>query len=344
MFLTRRTAKVARFRTRYRFPNPAAVGQPAFRAVKRMLQPLHLRMCMSFVAHPLPVIGTISVFLAGWIVLTFGHKLIASRAPNPKEQYRRERLLNTVVLIAGAAIIVGLWSKLFQHTSTFLGLIGAGLAVALREPLLSIAGRIAIFVGHMYTVGDRIEINRMSGDVIDVGFFYTRMMEIGNWIGGDQYSGRIIQFANAQVFGASVFNYTRNFAYIWDEIKLPVTYASNAQAAADLLKSVGGDYSREFMAGAEAQIQTMQRIFMVPRFEVEPVVYMKVTDNWVELTLRYLVDPRKRRAASSFIFSEVFRQVRQREDIEIASSTMSLTVQNTQSAQPKAQDESKKAA
>ncbi len=227
----------------------------------------------------------------------------------------------------GGAIIIGLWAKLVPHASTFLGLVGAGLAVALREPLLSIAGRIAIFFGHMYTVGDRIEINKMSGDVIDVGFFYTRMMEIGNWIGGDQYSGRIIQFANAQVFGASVFNYTRNFAYIWDEVKLPLAYDSNIKGAAEMLKTVGREYTREFMHDAEPQIQKMQRIFMVQRFEVEPVVFLKVTDNWVELTLRYLVDPKKRRAASTYIFTESFRQIRERQDIEIGSSSMNLTIQ-----------------
>lgn len=295
---------------------------------------MHLKIGMSLIPYPIPVFGTIAVFVAGSIILAAGHKIISSHASNPKEEYRRRRLLNTLVLVVGAAVVIGLWSKLFQHTSTFLGLIGAGMAVALREPLLSIAGRIAIFVGYMYNAGDRIEINKMSGDVIDVGFFYTRMMEIGNWIGGDQYSGRIIQFANAQVFGTAVFNYTRNFAYIWDEIKFPVTYNSDIKAAADILKKAGGDYSREFMAGAEAQIEKMERVFRVPRFEVEPVVYMKVTDNWVELTLRYLVAPHKRRAASSYIFGAIFEQIEGRKDIQIASSTMSLTVQNAQSAQP----------
>ena len=153
---------------------------------------------MAFLTHPVPVFGTLAVLVAGWVVLALGHKFISQRAPNPKEQYRRQRLLTTIIVVIGGAIIIGLWAKLVPHASTFLGLIGAGLAVALREPLLSIAGRVAIFFGHMYTVGDRIEINKLSGDVIDVGFFYTRMMEIGNWIGGDQYSGRIIQFANAQ--------------------------------------------------------------------------------------------------------------------------------------------------
>src|SRR5438045_439235 len=89
---------------------------------------------------------------------------------------------------------------------TFLGLLGAGLAIALREPLLSVAGRVAIFAGKMYSVGDRIQLETMSGDVIDVGFFYTRMMEIGNWIGGDQVSGRIVQLPNSKIFGNPIFN------------------------------------------------------------------------------------------------------------------------------------------
>lgn len=294
---------------------------------------------MSFLAHPISVFGTVGVLVVGWLVLTLGHRWIDAHAANPKEQYRRQRLLSTLVVVIGGAIILGLWARLVPHASTFLGLIGAGLAVALREPLLSIAGRMAIFFGHMYTAGDRIEINKMSGDVIDVGFFYTRMMEIGNWIGGDQYSGRIIQFANAQIFGASVFNYTRNFAYIWDEIKLPITYASNVKAATEMLKTVGGEYTREFMKNAEPQIEKMQRIFMTPRFEVEPMVFMKVTDNWVELTLRYLVDPKKRRAASSYMFNEIFRQIRERKDIEIGSTTMSLTMQEADHAEGEREDD-----
>lgn len=183
---------------------------------------------MRFIPYPVPTIGTAAVLLLGWLITAAGHKIVAAHTQDPKEHYRRHRLLNTAVLVLGAVAIVGLWSKALPHTSTFLGLIGAGLAIALREPLLSIAGRLAVFAGHMYSVGDRIEINKMSGDVIDIGFFYTCIMEIGNWIKGDQYSGRIIQFANAQIFGTAVFNYTQNFSYIWDEIKLPITYASSS--------------------------------------------------------------------------------------------------------------------
>ena len=276
--------------------------------------------------YEIPILGTIGVLILAYIAAALGRKVIESRDVAPKEHYRLYRLTNTVITVLTIATIIAFWSKKFEHTGQFWGLIGAGLAISLREPLLSIAGRIAIFAGHMYSGGDRIEINKLSGDVIDIGFFYTRMMEIGNWISGDQYSGRTIQFANAQVFGTPVFNYTRTFGYIWDEIKIPITYASNVKALSEILKSVGHEYTQEFLQGAQRQLDRMQRYFMVQHFELEPDVYIKVTDNYIELTLRYVVDPKQRRKASSFIFAETFRKLRERNDIQIGSTTMDLTV------------------
>ncbi|HKT25013.1 MAG TPA: mechanosensitive ion channel family protein [Terriglobales bacterium] len=292
--------------------------------------------------YEIPVLGTIGVFIVASVAALIARKVIEARDVAPKEHYRLYRLTNTVITVLTVAAIIGFWTKVFEHKGQFLGLIGAGLAISLREPLLSIAGRIAIFAGHMYSGGDRIEINKLSGDVIDIGFFYTRMMEIGNWISGDQYSGRTIQFANAQVFGTPVFNYTRTFGYIWDEIKIPITYASNVKALSEILKSVGHEYTQQFLQGAQRQLDRMQRYFMVQHFELEPDVYIKVTDNYIELTLRYVVDPKQRRKASSFIFAETFRKLRERNDIQIGSTTMDLTV-HPSDAQAKGDEQTKAA-
>jgi len=222
-------------------------------------------------------------------------------------------------------IIALVWGRLVPHHGTFFGLIGAGLAVALREPLLSIAGRIAIFAGRIYDAGDRVQIGKSSGDVIDIGFFYTRLLEIGNWIHGDQYSGRILQFPNAQIFGSGVFNYTRDFQYIWDEVALNVTYGSNLEAASQIMIEVGKRYTADFLGGAHAQLRRMQQYFLVPDIELEPQVYAHVTTNWVGLTLRYVVDPKKRRAASTYLYRKIFEEVTRRDDIEIGTDTMEIT-------------------
>jgi small-conductance mechanosensitive channel len=286
---------------------------------------------MNWMRFEVPVLGTIAALIVGWL-LTLAGKLWAHRRSDRKERYRRQKISNTFALIFVVLAATLLWARNLQHTSTFLGLIGAGLAVALREPLLSIAGRVAIFAGRMYGVGDRIQIEQMSGDVIDVGTFYTRMMEIGNWVGGDQPSGRIVQFSNSNIFGKPIYNYTQNFSYIWDEIKIPITYASNVESVKRIMLDAGRAYTEEFLKEAQADLEQMQRFFLVPTVDLKPAIFLKVTDNWVELTLRYIVDPKKRRVASTFLYDAVFKKIRELGDVQIASSTMDITVHRDEAA------------
>jgi small-conductance mechanosensitive channel len=278
------------------------------------------------VPYPVAVYGSAGALIVGTLVYFVGRAWIDRRVKEPQRHYRDRKFFGTIITLSVVGIIVVLWSRSLQHTGTFLGLLGAGLAIALREPLLSIAGRIAVFAGNMYTVGDRIQVEQMTGDVIDVGAFYTRMMEIGNWIGGDQATGRILQLPNSQVFGTAIFNYTQNFSYIWDEVKLPITYQSNLDQATRILLDIGGEYSNEYLQGAEEQVQKMKEYFVVADIDLRPRVYVKVTSNWVELSMRYLVQPMKRRTASSFIYTELFKRVQASNNISIASETMDLTV------------------
>ncbi len=277
--------------------------------------------------YPYAEVGTPIVLILAVLVYFGGKRVIDRRGVEQREAYRkRQVLLTLIVVLAGAALVV-LWAHTLQHTGTFLGLIGGGLAIALKEPLLAIAGRIAILAGHIYTVGDRVQVEAITGDVIDVGFFYTRMMELGNWIGGDQATGRIVQFSNSKIFGNTpVFNYTRNFSYIWDELMLPVTYASNIQAASEILLEAGSEYSKEFLQGAQQQLEQMRRYFLVPSFELKPQVYLRVTSNWVALTMRYVVEPKQRRNATNFIWQRAFPRLQDRKDITIASQTSDIAI------------------
>lgn len=280
-----------------------------------------------FLKYPYAEIGTPVAIVAAIIFYYIGKAWIYARNENLQERYRKRSAWATVLLVLSVGAIVILWARTLHNTGTFLGLVGGGVAIALKEPLLAIAGRIAILAGHIYSVGDRIQVEKLTGDVIDVGFFYTRMMELGNWIGGDQATGRIVQFSNSRIFGdTAVFNYTRNFSYIWDEIKLPVTYASNLKVTKEILVEAGTEYTKEFLQGAQREMEQMQRYFVVSNIEVKPQVYMKVTDNWVELTLRYLVEPKQRRLAASFIFDCTFERLQGRDDITVASSTSDVAI------------------
>jgi small-conductance mechanosensitive channel len=280
----------------------------------------------SWLPYPIPVLGTIAAIVVAVVLHYAARAYIGRRTQDPKEQYRRRKFFTTIIVLAAAIVIVILWARTLKQTGTFLGLVGAGLAIALREPLLSVAGRLAIFTGRMYSAGDRIELEQMTGDVIDIGFFYTRMLEIGSWIAGDQYSGRLLLIPNSKIFGTPILNYTEHFPYIWDEVTLPITYSSNMEHAIHVLMDVGGSYSERFLKNAKRDLEEMKRRFLVPDLELQPTVYVKVTSNWLQLTMRYVVEPRQRRAASSFIYQEVFKRVFEAKDIEIASETMDLTV------------------
>lgn len=160
-----------------------------------------------------------------------------------------------------------LWARLLQHTGTFLGIIGGGLAIALREPLFSVAGRIAIFGGQMYTVGGPDRDQQIVGGRHRC-WLYTRMMEIGNWIGGDQYSGRIVR--KRSIFGTPVSNYTRSFGYIWDEVRLPITHTSNFEQASRIMLETGSNYTGDFLAGAQQSVEQMhKRYFLFSNFELK---------------------------------------------------------------------------
>src|SRR5690349_1000280 len=251
------------------FPLPHSIQHPARAPIRRLRIPPSARpyalgdkppntrsigLCVGilgqYLKYPYAEIGTPAAILLAVIVYYTAKAIIHARNSDHRERYRQRQSLLTIVVVVTLAAIVILWARTLQHAGTFLGLVGGGLAIALREPLLSVAGRIAILAGHIYTVGDRIQVEDITGDVIDVGFFYTRLMELGNWIGGDQATGRIVQFSNSKIFGNTpVFNYTRHFAYIWDELMLPVTYSSNLHAAAQILLDAGSEYSREFLRG-----------------------------------------------------------------------------------------------
>lgn len=276
--------------------------------------------------YPVATIGTAIAIVAAFLVDRIGVMLIRRGVGSPQQKYIRRTNLGLLTTMAVLLVLVILWGRLLHNKGTFFGLLGAGLALALKEPLVSIAGRLSIWAGRLYRVGDRIEFQNMAGDVIGIGIFYTRMLEIGNWIKGDQATGRIVQFPNASVYQHALYNYTQNFSYIWDELMLPVTYSSDVAAASQILVKTGEEYTRDFLGPAAAEIERLRASFLLPDLNLKPTVYTRVTSNYVELTMRYLVDPRQRRPVNSWLFERIFERVSANPQIAISSETLDLTV------------------
>ena len=224
------------------------------------------------------------------------------------------QLLTLVVLVAG---VVSIWLDDPRRVAGAAGLVTAGLAVALQRVITAFAAYLIILRGKVFTVGDRITMAEVRGDVVALGFMQTTVMEMGQapgeqgdspsvWVGGRQYTGRLVRITNDKIFDSPVFNYTREFPYVWDEIRLPVSYKDDRRRAEAILLDVGRRHTGEMARRAEEAYAALRRKFppLAPA-ELAPRVYWRLTDNWLELSLRFVAEPRGVRALKDAMYRDI---------------------------------------
>ena len=163
------------------------------------------------------IILTFAIVFVTWLIRSLIVRATLRRIDDAQTRYQWRK--TTAYIAAGLSIVVSarIWLPGFQQLGTFIGLVSAGLAIALKDPLVNLAGWVFVVWRKPFAVGDRIQIGDVAGDVIDLRIFQFTLMEIGNWAGGDQSTGRIIHIPNGSVFTDVLANYSQGFKYIWDE-------------------------------------------------------------------------------------------------------------------------------
>jgi small-conductance mechanosensitive channel len=165
----------------------------------------------------------------------------------------------------------------------------------------------------------------IKGDVIDVGVLRTTLMECGNWVDGDLYNGRVVKIANAFVFKEPVFNYSGDFPFLWDEIKIPIKYGSDYRRARQILEEVTGDTVRDYTASARQSWDALVTKYLIEPASVDPMVTLVANDNWMEFTVRYVVDYTRRRATKDTLFSHIVDAIEQSDGrVALASATFQV--------------------
>lgn len=221
-----------------------------------------------------------------------------------------------------SAIALGLiWIKALGALATFLGLVSAGLAIALHDAVANMAGWLFIVGRRPFKVGDRIEIGSVAGDVIDIRLFQFSMVEIRNWVDADQSTGRIIHVPNSKVLREPLANYETGFEYVWHEIPVLVTFESNWQKAKDILTGIVNEKGEGLSAGVEEQVRRAAMRYLVYFRHLTPIVYTSVRESGVLLTLRYVVKPRERRGSEQDMWEAVLLEFTRHDDIELAYPT-----------------------
>jgi small-conductance mechanosensitive channel len=239
--------------------------------------------------------------------------------------YSIRKIISYVINILAVLLIIGIWIERLGDLTVALGILAAGLAFALSEVIGSFAGWITIMSGRPFSVGDRIETSNIRGDVIDVGILRTTLMEIGNWLQGDHNTGRIVTVSNAFIFKEPLYNYSAYLRFIWDEISLPITYESDWQKAMMIMiESVQNHpHYQSLLPRAEDQRRQARRKLAVRITSLEPRVFVKLTDNWIEIGMVYPVDNDLRRIFRSEVSQRILLEFAEA-DIRIASQTMAI--------------------
>jgi small-conductance mechanosensitive channel len=233
-------------------------------------------------------------------------------------------LVRNAVFLAGASVILLIWLGLGSNFTVAMGILGAGIAFASQETIGSFAGYLNIVTGNLYRIGDRVRIGDVTGDVLDISMLRTTLMEIGEWVKAEQYTGRVVTVANRAVFSAPVFNYTKQWRYVWDEITVPVTYDSDWQLAGEIMLDHGQEYTADVQTDAQAELQALMRRYPVRETSVAPRLYTVMTDNWIELTLRYVVEARERRKVTGQLHQELLQHFAEESNVTVASATFEI--------------------
>jgi len=276
-----------------------------------------------------PVVGRLVVVLLGLVAirLVFGltRRSLTARIRDPGLRYRARKGLTLVAYLLAFLFIAVVFSERLGGFTVAFGVAGAGVAFALQEVIASVAGWLAVSFGDFYRTGDRIQLGGIRGDVIDIGVLRTTLMECGQWVNADQYNGRIVRVANSFVFKEPVFNYSADFPFVWDEVMVPVKYGSDYHVARELLQRVAEEVVGDYARSAETAWRGVVKKFMIEDARVDPAVTLLANQNWIELTLRYVVDYKRRRVTKDLLFTRILEEIdASAGQVGIAASTLNI--------------------
>lgn len=266
------------------------------------------------------------------LVLTVVRRVLRGSA-DPRRFWARQgvQVVTAIVLLFGT---VSIWVTPGTDITTGLGLVSAGLAFALQQVIVALAGYFVILRGDTFTVGDRITLGGVRGDVVRLGFLKTTIMEMGQppsvngaepavWVNSRQYTGRLVTVTNGVIFQDPVYNYTRDFPFLWEEIVLPVTYDADRDRAERILLAAANRYAVVDDPEADRSLADMRSRYAMADASLRPAVYWRITDNWLELSLRFVVRHRGVREIKDRISREVLAGL-DAAGIGIASATYDI--------------------
>ena len=288
--------------------------------------------------NALKLLLTVAFVLAALAFAWLGRKLLASIGSGRAASRVRFWARQAVSIVAAIVLVVGIISIWFDdptRLTTALGLVTAGVAFALQRVITAIAGYFVILRGKTFNVGDRIVMGGVRGDVIALTFMQTKILEMGQpppvesaspamWVHSRQFTGRIVTVSNDKIFDEPIYNYTYHFPYVWEEMRLPISYRDDRVLAEQILLQAAQKHAVQPEQIDADEMGELQRRYGISSAEISPTVYWRITDNWLELSVRFLSPDHGTRTIKDAMSREIMARL-DAAGIGIASATYEIT-------------------
>lgn len=267
------------------------------------------------------LLGTAAALLVWFLAMRLVRRVLARTVDDLSSRFSIGRAISYVVALIASLAIARMWSQGLAGLGTYLGLLSAGVAIALQDLITNLAGWLFIITRRPFRVGDRIQIGTHSGDVVDIRPFRFVMLEIGHWVHADQSTGRLLHIPNGWVFKNSVANFDAAFGYIWNEVEVTVTFESDWRKAKKALEGIVSENAERIEPDVRRQITAAAETLHIQFSKLTPVVWTSAAASGVCLTMRYLCKARERRGSESAIWEKVLDAFAAMPDVDLAYPT-----------------------
>ena len=271
------------------------------------------------------IIQSLLVLIVLWFISKIVNNMINRSVKQKRKSYSMKKLNAYITTTITIVLILMIWFSMVKSLAIMISIISVGIALALQEVILAIAGWFFIIFKKPYEVGDRIEINGNKGDIIDIDVYNTTILEIENWVKSDQATGRIAKIPNSEVFRYPIFNYNKGWKFIWDEVSVNITFESDYKAAEKILLSIIEEYSASIQDDVEKSVRKLNRKYLVHFSIFTPKVYVTIQDSGIEVTLRFLVVVKARRDLEEMVFRQFLDKIKGKKNVTLAYNTYRIT-------------------
>jgi small-conductance mechanosensitive channel len=259
------------------------------------------------------------IILLAYLLDVLVGNIILEKVRDTRDRYTLRKVSSIFITLLALGLLVIVF---FKETTTLIiayGIFSAGIVITLQDVFRNFAGGIIILFSKSFRAGDRIQVENCYGDVLDIAYFHTTLMEIREWVDGDQYSGRVLNIPNSFVLNNTIKNYTRDFSFIWDEVTIMLTPESNWEKAKITALETTNELIKDYVEHSKRELVNMEQKYLLTSYDVDTKVFMQIEGDRIEMHLRYVVDPKKRRYVNDMIVRNLLEGFAGESDIFIGS-------------------------